>query len=83
MQTSQPQRVPPLRTLREANGLGLRETARRAGIDPSQLLRAERGLGGISLGVLYRLTLVLGPESFARQLAPYVVPTPDREEVRA
>jgi transcriptional regulator with XRE-family HTH domain len=80
MLTSQPLRVPPLRALREAQGLGLREAARLAGVDPSHLLRAERGEGGISITSLWKLTQVLGPEQFARQLEPYIARAV-REEV--
>jgi transcriptional regulator with XRE-family HTH domain len=72
MQTSQQQRVPPVKALREANGLSLRETARRAGMDPAHLLRVERGEAGLSIDSLQRLARTLGPASLAQMLDPYV-----------
>lgn len=82
MQTSQHQRIPPLRALREANGLGLRETARRAGLDPAHLMRVERGEAGLSIESLARLARVLGPEQLAKLLEPYTsLPIPERKEV--
>jgi transcriptional regulator with XRE-family HTH domain len=71
MQTSQQRRIPPVRALREANGLSLRETARRAGMDPAHLLRVERGEAGLSIDSLQRLASVLGPERLAQMLEPY------------
>lgn len=73
MPTSQQQRIPPLRALREANGLSLRETARRAGMDPAHLLRVERGEAGLSITTLQRLATVLGPAQLAKLLDPYVI----------
>jgi len=68
----QHQRIPPpLRALREAHGLSLRETARRADMDPAHLLRAERGEAGLSIDSLQRLARVLGPEQLVRLLEPY------------
>lgn len=64
--------VPPIRAMREANGLSLRETARRAGIDPAHLMRVERGEAGLSIESLQRLARVLGPEQLVKLLAPYV-----------
>jgi transcriptional regulator with XRE-family HTH domain len=72
MATNQQQRIPPLRALREANGLSLRETARQAGMDPAHLLRVERGEAGLSIDSLQRLSRILGPEQLARLLNPYV-----------
>jgi transcriptional regulator with XRE-family HTH domain len=74
----QQQRVPPLRALREANGLSLRETARRAEIDPAHLLRAERGEAGLSIDSLQRLARVVGPRQLAEMLQPYAA-DPDGE----
>lgn len=62
---------PPLRTVREARGLSLREVARRAGIDPAHLSRIERGLVSPSVAVLKRLADVLGLPELSRFLAPY------------
>ena len=72
MSTSQQLRIPPLRALRQANGLSLRETARRAGMDPAHLMRAERGEAGLSIDSLQRLARVLGPAELADMLKPYV-----------
>jgi transcriptional regulator with XRE-family HTH domain len=66
-------RTPPLRVVREARGLGLREVARRAQIDPSQLSKVERGEGQLSLSALARLARVLGLAELERLLRPYVV----------
>lgn len=49
----------PLRAAREARGLGLRETARLAEIDPTHLSKAERGIAGLSVASLARLAKVL------------------------
>lgn len=72
MQISQQRRRPPIKALREANGLSLRETARRAGIDPAHLMRVERGEAGLSIESLQRLANVLGPAELAKMLIPYV-----------
>jgi transcriptional regulator with XRE-family HTH domain len=64
--------VPPLRAMREAHGLSLRETARRAGMDPAHLMRVERGEAGLSIESLQRLARVLGPEQLVKLLSPYV-----------
>jgi transcriptional regulator with XRE-family HTH domain len=61
-----------LRAVREAQGLGLRETARRAGLDPSHLSRVERGTGRLSLESLERLARVLGLRDLARLLHPHL-----------
>jgi transcriptional regulator with XRE-family HTH domain len=71
--TPAPQKIPPLRTVREAQGLGLRETAKRAGIDPAHLYRVERGEAMLSLGALLRLARVLGLRELDRLLSQYVV----------
>jgi transcriptional regulator with XRE-family HTH domain len=64
-------RVPPLRSVREAQGLSLREVAREAGIDPSQLSRIERGVDGLSISTLARLARVLGLRDLERHLRLY------------
>jgi transcriptional regulator with XRE-family HTH domain len=51
--------------------LGLRETARLAGLDPSHLLRVERGEAGLSVTSLRRLAAVLELRELAKLLAPY------------
>lgn len=60
-----------LREVRLAQQLSLRETARRANIDPALLSRFERGQSGLSIHSLHALALVLGLRDLARQLAPY------------
>ena len=72
MPTTQQSRIPPRRALREANGLTLRETARRAGMDPAHLMRVERGEAGLSIATLQRLAGVLGPPQLVKLLEPYV-----------
>ncbi len=62
---------PPLRAVRIAQGLGLREAARRAGIDPAHLSRVERGERQLSVESLARLARVLGLQDLARLLQPY------------
>ena len=70
-----PQRRGPshLRAVREAQGLGLRETPRRADIDPTHLSRVERGTAGLSVASLERLARVLGLNELAKLLHPHVV----------
>jgi len=69
MQTS-PQETRPgrLRAARQRQGLGLREAARLAGIDPSHLWRVEHGQARLSVPRLTRLARVLGEHDLARQL---------------
>jgi transcriptional regulator with XRE-family HTH domain len=62
---------PPLRDVRRTKGLGLREVARRANVDPAHLSRIERGQAQPSYSVLYRLARVLGDAELVRALAPY------------
>jgi transcriptional regulator with XRE-family HTH domain len=73
MQTNEAvdQIVPPLRAVREAHGLGLREVARQARIDPAHLSRVERGERTLSLPALRRLAHVLGLRELERLIAPY------------
>jgi transcriptional regulator with XRE-family HTH domain len=64
-------RIPPLRAVREAQGLGLRYTATQAGIDPAHLSRVERGEKQLTVDALARLARVLGLRDLARLLRPY------------
>jgi len=57
--------------VRIAHGLSLRETARRAAIDPAHLSRVERGERRLSVEALARLAEVLGLTELAKLLAPY------------
>ncbi|MEP7081898.1 MAG: helix-turn-helix transcriptional regulator [Chloroflexota bacterium] len=68
--------MPPLRAVREAQGLTLRQAARLADVDPSQLSKAERGIGSLSVSQLARLAHVLGLRHLARQLDRYAGPMP-------
>ncbi len=61
----------PLRTVRVAWGLALRDTARREVIDPGHLSKAERGQAGLRVNALARLANVLGLTDLAKRLAPY------------
>ena len=65
-------RTPPLRAVRVAHGLGLRQVAKRAGIDPGHLSRIERGLSRPSLTVLSRLAHALGLKDLDRFISPYL-----------
>jgi transcriptional regulator with XRE-family HTH domain len=67
-----PPKVPPLRTVREAQGLGLREAARLASINEAHLSRVERGEAMLSLEALLRLARVLGLRELDRLLSQYV-----------
>lgn len=71
MQTRQQPRIPPLRAVRVAHGLGLRRVARDVGIDPAHLSRIERGLARPSLDVLIRIANVLELRELRRFLEPY------------
>lgn len=64
--------IPPLRAVRQARGLGLREVARQASLDPSYLSRVERGKQGVSLGALLRIARALELRELVRFLEPYV-----------
>jgi transcriptional regulator with XRE-family HTH domain len=60
-----------LRGVREAQGLSLRETAKRAGLDPAHLMKVERYEAGLSIESLVRLANVLGLHEVERSLWPY------------
>jgi transcriptional regulator with XRE-family HTH domain len=62
---------PPLRTVREARGLSLREVARQAEIDAGHLSRAERSEARLSLDALARVAKVLGLRELSSFLEPY------------
>jgi transcriptional regulator with XRE-family HTH domain len=59
------------RSVREAQGLTLREAARRAEIHVAHLSRFERGKAGLGMEALARLAKVLGLRELDRLLAPY------------
>jgi transcriptional regulator with XRE-family HTH domain len=61
-----------LRIVREARGLSLREAAKLARIDPAQLSRLERGLGGLSVNAAMRLARALGLPEVGKVLSPFV-----------
>ena len=69
--TATPRKIPPLRAVREAQGLGLRETARLAGVGPQHLSRIERGEHGCSISTLRKLLDVLGPKPLSDLLRLY------------
>jgi transcriptional regulator with XRE-family HTH domain len=55
--------------LREARGLGLRELAERAGVDPGALSRAESGSQAPSVRLLARVAPLLGARDLQQALA--------------
>ncbi len=63
--------TPPLRAVRIARGLSLREVARRAGLDPAHLSRVERGLVRPSLRTLRTLAGVLELRELSKLLKPF------------
>jgi transcriptional regulator with XRE-family HTH domain len=60
-----------MRGRREGRGLSLRETARRAGIDPGHLSKFERGEERLGIDNLVSLARVLGAEELVTLLEPY------------
>lgn len=72
MESTLPANRPPVRDVRRAQGLGLRQTAALAKIDPSHLSKFERGEVGLSTASLLRLARVLGLRDLDRLLSPYV-----------
>lgn len=66
---------PSWRTIRMTQGLGLREVARRAQIDPAHLPPIERGQSRASLEAMARLAKALATWDLARLLAPYLEAT--------
>ena len=68
----QERRVPPLRMVREARGMSLREVARKADLDPTFLSRVERGEDRLSVRSLNRVARALGLRELAKLLGPWV-----------
>lgn len=68
--TPEPQSL--LRSTRLRLSLGVRETARRSGLDPSHLIRLETGRTTPTIDTLYRLAVALGMQSLADELQPFV-----------
>jgi transcriptional regulator with XRE-family HTH domain len=64
-------RTPPLRTVRKAQGLTLRQVSRLAELDPAHLSRVERGHESLSIDALYRVAKVLKLDELARLLEQY------------
>ena len=64
--------VPPLRAVREARGMSLRELARRADLDPTFLSNVERGRERLSVRSLERVAKALGLRELTKLLAPWV-----------
>lgn len=64
--------VSPLRSVRIARGLTLRNAGARAHIDVAHLSRVERGQRQLSVDALYRLAIVLELRDLASSLAPYL-----------
>lgn len=60
--------VSRLRLARQVHGLGLREEARRAGVDHGRLSRIERGLEPPSVEILLKVGRVLGLDSLVEEL---------------
>lgn len=74
MPTTQPRSkpaLPHLRAVREAQGLSVREAARRAGLDPTHLSKVERGQANLSIESLNRLAKVLNLRPLAKLLDQY------------
>ncbi len=71
MPTTTETSIPPLRAVRQAHGLGLREVASRAEIDAAQLSRVERGQSGLSVESLLRLARVLSLRELEKLITPY------------
>ena len=64
---------PPLRAVRIARGMTLRDVAQRSGINPGFLSRVERGQKQLSIDSLHRVAVVLDLRELASLLAPYVI----------
>lgn len=63
--------VPPIRAIRQAQGISLRELARDTKVDIAQLSRIERGLNRPTVPVLRRLAKALGLKDLERLLRPF------------
>jgi len=66
--------APPLRAVRQARGLTLKQVADRIGVDQSHLSKVERGESMLSLDALYRIAVVLELRELASMLRLYVPP---------
>lgn len=66
--------LPPIRAIRQAQGLSLDDLSKLTGIDNGHLSRMERGIQGISLRALYKIAREIGPRELERLLRPYVRP---------
>jgi transcriptional regulator with XRE-family HTH domain len=64
---------PPLRAVRQARGMSLRQAAASARLDPGHLSRVERGEASLSIEALTRLAGVLGLRELEGLLGPYAV----------
>lgn len=64
--------INPLRPMRIARGVSLREVSRRTGISPSQLSKIERGQAGLTLPRLYLIAKEIGLKPLAEQLRPFI-----------
>lgn len=71
-QSRPPLEAPPLRAIREAHGMSLRELARRASLDPTFLSRVERGEERLSVRSLERVARAVGLRDLAKLLGPWV-----------
>lgn len=69
---STPVQGSPLRAVRIARGLGLREVAHLAKIDPGHLSKVERSEKQLSVESLYRLAVVLELRELSQLLKPYI-----------
>lgn len=72
--TQTPRRIPPLRSVREAQGLTLRQAARDANLTAAHLSRVERGESMLSIDALYRIATVLGLRQLSDLLDQYRSP---------
>ncbi|MDH2429345.1 helix-turn-helix transcriptional regulator [Sphaerisporangium sp. TRM90804] len=61
-----------MRAVRIRLGLSLRSVAARAGVDPAQLSRIERGESQLTVDVLYRLATALELHVLVRELEPHL-----------
>jgi transcriptional regulator with XRE-family HTH domain len=69
--TEQPRKVPPLRGAREAQGISIRELARKTGLDATFLSRVERGEERLSLRSVEKVGCALGLRDLVRLVRPW------------